>query len=178
MTHHIYLDDTVVIRRRFEIPEKCPRCTTPIHLGVAALDALQLRPRDERLVLTTLTNGKTKQDVVQVVNTAQFGENPRLMIRVRCPRCKHTFAKAHSRTYDLLEMDRLMAFKLRGLLYDSNAADPQVRRKCFEENEGYHGDCMACNIEADIGTEEVPHPIDPRVHTCLRDPEHVQHEPR
>jgi hypothetical protein len=26
--------------------------------------------------------------------------------------------------------------------------------------------CEACSIEARIGTEEVPHPIDPRLHTC------------
>lgn len=28
-------------------------------------------------------------------------------------------------------------------------------------------DCAACRIEAKIGTEEVPHPIDPRVHECV-----------
>lgn len=28
------------------------------------------------------------------------------------------------------------------------------------------GSCRACNIEAELGTEEVPHPIDPRIHTC------------
>jgi hypothetical protein len=27
--------------------------------------------------------------------------------------------------------------------------------------------CKACAIEAEIGTEEVPHPIDARLHTCL-----------
>lgn len=28
-------------------------------------------------------------------------------------------------------------------------------------------DCMACSIEAEIGTEEVPHPVPARFHTCL-----------
>lgn len=27
--------------------------------------------------------------------------------------------------------------------------------------------CRACQMEAEIGTEELPHPIDPRAHTCL-----------
>jgi hypothetical protein len=30
----------------------------------------------------------------------------------------------------------------------------------------YQGDCHACNIEAALGTEECPHPVDARVHTC------------
>lgn len=31
----------------------------------------------------------------------------------------------------------------------------------------YTGTCEACNIEATIGTEEVPHPVDRRLHTCV-----------
>lgn len=26
--------------------------------------------------------------------------------------------------------------------------------------------CRACEVEAEIGTEDVPHPVDERVHTC------------
>lgn len=178
MPHEIFVDDTVVIRRKLEIPERCPKCRRHYNLGDTVLKTVTLRPKDETLHLSTLTDGETKRDVVSVKDTAWQGAGPRLILEVRCLACNHLHAVAHSRMYDLLEMGRLMAFKLRGLLYDSNAADPQVRRKCFDENEGYHGDCMACNIEADIGTEEVPHPIDPRVHTCVRDPEHEQHKPR
>ncbi len=36
-------------------------------------------------------------------------------------------------------------------MYDKWLADPQ---------------CPQCELEAELGTEEVPHPIDPRVHTC------------
>ena len=28
-------------------------------------------------------------------------------------------------------------------------------------------DCRACKLEAELGTEEVPHPIDKRVHECF-----------
>lgn len=31
---------------------------------------------------------------------------------------------------------------------------------------GYHGDCLACGIEADIGNEENPHPVPREFHTC------------
>jgi len=27
--------------------------------------------------------------------------------------------------------------------------------------------CKACEMEAEIGTEDIPHPIDPRVHSCV-----------
>lgn len=30
----------------------------------------------------------------------------------------------------------------------------------------YRGGCHACNVEAALGTEECPHPVDHRVHTC------------
>jgi len=33
---------------------------------------------------------------------------------------------------------------------------------------GYRGKCLACNAEASLGTPEIPHPVDPRVHTCDR----------
>lgn len=33
---------------------------------------------------------------------------------------------------------------------------------------GYTGECLACAIEADIGTEETPHPVPPEFHTCER----------
>lgn len=35
----------------------------------------------------------------------------------------------------------------------------------------YNSACHACNIEAMIGTEEVPHPVDARLHTC-REPDY------
>lgn len=33
-------------------------------------------------------------------------------------------------------------------------------------NDGYVGTCSACNFESEHGTEEVPHPVHPSVHTC------------
>ena len=37
-----------------------------------------------------------------------------------------------------------------------------IRGQIYEPQSG----CEACDIEARIGTEEVPHPIDNRLHTC------------
>lgn len=166
LTHSIFLDDTVVIRRKFEIPTTCPRCKTKLDLGQAVVQSQTLRPREKQLMLTTLLHEGTVHEVVSVKNVNHYGTNPRLILDVKCINCGHVLAAAHSRTHELLEMDRTMAFKLRGLLYDRNARDPQVRKKCYDETEGYHGDCFECNIEAEIGTEEVPHPIDARVHSC------------
>lgn len=181
MTHEIFVDDTVVIRRKVEIPKACPRCKTEYNLGHPVLKSETLRPREETMTLSTVLEGNTKRCVVSVnaaKNTPRYGDNPRLILEVRCLYCNHLLGAAHSRMYELLLMDRVMAFKLRELLYDSNANDEQVQRKCFDETQGYHGECLACNFAAEIGTEEVPHPIDPRVHSCVRDPEHVQHQSR
>lgn len=38
-----------------------------------------------------------------------------------------------------------------------------------ELSDPYQGKCVACNVEASLGTEEVPHPIDARVHTCTEE---------
>jgi hypothetical protein len=32
---------------------------------------------------------------------------------------------------------------------------------------GYTGDCRACDIEDELGTEEIPHPVDSRIHSCV-----------
>lgn len=32
---------------------------------------------------------------------------------------------------------------------------------------GKKGGCRACAVEAEIGTEAVPHPVDARLHTCV-----------
>lgn len=168
MTHKIFLDDSVIIRRQYEVPKECARCGEEFTLGKVVLKSRHLWPREEQLMLTTLTDGKTKRDVVQVKDTGAYGGQPNQMLELRCQRCNHLLAASHSRSYELSAMDRLYAFKLRNLLYDSNARDQEIQRKCFDETQGYHGDCLACNIEAEIGTEEVPHPIDPRIHTCKK----------
>lgn len=36
----------------------------------------------------------------------------------------------------------------------------------WPELKGYHGSCLACSIEADIGGPENPHPVPPEFHTC------------
>lgn len=36
---------------------------------------------------------------------------------------------------------------------------------------GYKGDCEACNVETMIGTEEVPHPVNAKLHSCITEQE-------
>lgn len=40
---------------------------------------------------------------------------------------------------------------------------------CVEHAEPPRPTCPACEMEAELGTEDVPHPIDPRVHNCVLD---------
>ncbi len=171
----IYIDDMAVIRRQIELPEECPRCKRKLEPGTV-LTGWALLPREERSRLVVTRAGNTRIELAEVLKSIRWGrDHNRLPLDYRC-QCNYILAQQLTRRYELAEMDRQTAFKLRGLLYDSNAKDDTVQRKCYDETQGYHGDCFACNIEAEIGTEEVPHPIDPRLHTCVRDPEHVQHQ--
>jgi 8-oxo-dGTP diphosphatase len=52
------------------------------------------------------------------------------------------------------------------LLYREVAAGPPAGF-CVEK--APHATCPACEMEAELGTEDVPHPIDPRVHSCALD---------
>lgn len=40
---------------------------------------------------------------------------------------------------------------------------------CVEQTETPRPTCLACKAEAELGTEDIPHPVDPRVHSCLLD---------
>lgn len=135
LTHTIYVDDTVIIRRKYEVPSHCPRCKEKFKLGEAVLKSKHLWPRDETLMLTTLMEGTTKREVVQVKDDPSYGPHTNILTELRCFRCDHLLATAHSRTYVLEEMDQQMASKLRELLYDSNAKDDTVQRMCFPENQ-------------------------------------------
>lgn len=166
----VLLGDHVVIQRYVELPDECPRCKAKIEPGTV-LTGWQMRPRYEKLRLMQTKDKNKTTELAETVKTIRYSEvwSARIPVDYRC-KCNHILASAHHCMYELTGMDRRMAFKLRGLLYDSNAKDETVRRKCFDETQGYHGDCLACNIEAEIGTEEVPHPIDARVHTCKKVP--------
>jgi len=39
--------------------------------------------------------------------------------------------------------------------------------KVVWRDDGYAGNCIACNIETEIGTEENPHPVPQQFHSCL-----------
>jgi hypothetical protein len=71
--------------------------------------------------------------------------------------------EAQGRGWTLLdvkrELESLRAYV--NTLEDENAA-------LLAEVGPYRGKCHACNVEAALGTEECPHPVDRRVHTCDR----------
>lgn len=170
MTHRVFVDDTVVIRRSIEVPEACPRCKSPFDLGREVFKGMTMRPRVEKLVLSTVIDEKTKRHVVSVKDVSPYGTWPRLILDIKCNHCDHVLLVAHSRTYELDGMAPSYAAKLQGLLYDSNARDPVVQRVVFKSDAPKHPTCRMCDIEAEIGTEEVPHPIDGRLHTCEKIP--------
>ncbi len=169
MTHRVYLDDAVIVQRPFDIPEKCPRCGHRFELGEVEFISKHLWAREEKLMLTTVQDGDVVRNVVSVKDYVPYApQHPGRFMELRCHMCASLLASAHTRTWLLEALDQEYAYKLRGLLYDSNVSDPLVITKCFDGTRGYVGDCRACNIEAEIGTEEVPHPIDTRLHTCKK----------
>lgn len=169
MGHKFYVRDLAIVTREVELPDACPRCKIKFEVGSTDVEAWHLRPRLERLRLTTVTDGHETTEVCATTKTMPSTEEEwiRMPTIVRCGNCTRILFRLKYKVHDLQRMDKLLAFKLRGILYDETSCDETIRRRCFDETVGYHGDCIACNIEADIGTEEVPHPIDRRLHTCV-----------
>ena len=171
MGHRVFVRDLVIVTRQHELPDRCPRCKASFEVGSTNVGAWYLRPRLERLQLTRVLDGETlvpafeTKDVLRNVTEEPWERLPAVF---RCMNCHRVLHRMHHRTYNLSEMSRILTFKLRRLLYDGDTNDETVKEKCFTESTGYSGDCLACNIEAEIGTKEVPHPIDPRIHTCER----------
>lgn len=168
MGHKVFVSHLVAIEVEKELPDECPRCHAEFGVGSTNVSCWQLRSVKEQLRLTTVRdNGKTTE--VFETKQAQASGAPndgRLPRHFFCNQCGYRLESSRIRTYRLDRMDPHMAAKLRVLLFDPNVQDEDVKRLVYPETTGYHGDCAACNIEAEIGTEEVPHPIDSRLHTC------------
>lgn len=146
-----------------ELPEVCPNCDQKL---VDIENGHFRSARLQRVLHSVGIDKDGQQDDFGVTGRAQSAYPG--SIAYSCTSCGEELIPEHKRTYILEAMDSTLAFKLRGLLYDSNVKHELIRSKCFTESAGYHGDCLACNIETEIGTEEVPHPVDPRVHTCKK----------
>lgn len=157
--------DFVTIERTIDLPDSCPECNANF---VGKGSKLIAWSRDERAFSAFIV-----RDDNQLGNGVEFDKYLRSgdlshSTGYACQECDHVLFDSHERLYELEEMGKTMAFKLRGLLYDANVLDEDIKKKVFDELNGYHAYCMACNFEAEIGTEEVPHPVDPRAHTCQR----------
>lgn len=176
MTHQAFVRDIIAITRAIELPDECPKCHAEFGPGTTNIKCWHLRPYFDKVRLTKVFACGKPEDVVETLQTTQHSiVEPwtRLPAIFKCAKCSHTLAKYHIRLYDLQEMSQADAFKLQGLLYDYNVLDPEVQAKVWANDFG-DKDCSACIIEAALGTEEVPHPIDPRVHTCVRNSDELK----
>lgn len=146
-----------------EVPvELCPHC----HAWFEDEDENNLLELRMQMIQgkTCLVMGTNK--LKEVLNSYdETDATPGTLVGFGCTRCKEPVIWTHTRTWTLEAMQPALAAQLKTLLYDIHVKDPIIKRKVFS-GEGYRGSCEACNIEAAIGTEEVPHPIDARLHTC------------
>lgn len=174
--HKVFVRDVIAVEREVTLPNACPRCKADFSPGSFNVKLWSLKPVFDQLRLTkVMANGK-ETDVFEIKPTPQRsshdGDWDRLPCIFKCASCGCTLAKYIRRTWILEALDKKLAAQLRTLLYDNNVLDPVIKEKVWGLR-GYQGDCFACNVETEIGTKEVPHPIDPRVHTCTRKPDEL-----
>jgi hypothetical protein len=158
--HAVFVDVPV------ELPTSCPHCHAWFededdnNLLVLRLALVQGRTS------ISLGDGNLKE-VLDGYDETDRGDDSKI-VGFACNRCKEPVVWTHFRTWDLNDMQPMDAARFRTLLYDSDVKDPFIKEKVFgaTKHSGYQGDCEACNIEAWLGTREVPHPIDVRLHTC------------
>lgn len=170
MSHKVFVRDIVAITRHVELPDRCPKCKVEFGKGSLNVKLWSLKPQFEQIRLTSVIACGKETDVFETKPVGQpqnHGDWDRLPAIFKCANCHHTLASYHRRTYDLQDMTPALATHLQGLLYDANVKDPDIKKKVWGML-GYQGDCVACNMETELATEEVPHPIDARVHTCVR----------
>lgn len=169
MPHEVFVRDVVAVERKVLLPDHCPKCKVEFGPGSKNVKLWSLKPIFHQVRLTkVMANGK-ETEVFETVSAPQIpvgdGDWDRLPAIFKCANCHHTLAKYHRRTWVLEALDPYMAAKLQTLLYDDNVRDLVVNEKVWGRMQRRVG-CVACAMEAEIGTEEVPHPIDLRVHTC------------
>jgi|SRR6478609_3071027 len=171
MPHEAFVCDLIAVRRTVMLPDHCPKCKIEFGPGSKNVKLWSLRPIFHQVRLTKVMACGKEEDVFETTGSAQLpvgdGDWDRLPAIFKCANCHTTLARYHRSTWVLEAMDNELAAQLRTLLYDSNVLDPEVKKKVWGMV-GYQGSCRACNMETELGTEEVPHPIDARVHTCTR----------
>jgi len=161
----VHVNHAVFVEVPVDLPTSCPNCHAwfededennllVLHVAMAqGRTSLEIGTSNLRAVLDGYDD--TNDEDGRVVG---FG----------CNRCKEPVIWTHFRTWILEAMMPMEATRLRTLLYDGNVLDEFIKEKVFgpKREPGYQGNCEACNIEAGIGTREIPHPIDARLHTC------------
>jgi len=171
MPHEVFVRDLIAVERKVVLPDHCPRCKAEFGPGSKNVKLWSLKPIFHQVRLTKVIACGKETDVFETMaapqQPVQDGDWDRLPAIFKCANCHLTLAKYHRRTWILEALDEQLAAQLRTLLYDSNVLDPDIKKKVWGMS-GYQGNCLACNMETELGTEEVPHPIDPRVHTCAR----------
>jgi hypothetical protein len=159
----VRIQHAVFVEVSEELPVSCPHC----HAWFEDEDANNLLEVRMQVVngATRLVLGTGELNEVLDGYDDNLDDGVGKLIGFICNRCKEPVIWTHTRTWTLEVMHSELAAQLKTLLYDINVKNPIIKRKVFS-GEGYRGSCEACNIEASIGTEEVPHPIDARLHTC------------
>lgn len=169
MPHEVFVRDIIAVERAVTLPDCCPRCGVEFGPGSKNVKLWSLKPVFHQVRLTKVFACGKEEDVFETIgtpqSTTQEGDWDRIPAIFKCANCHLTLEKYHRRTWILAAMDHNLASKLQTLLYDDNVLDPVVNEKVWGRMARRFG-CFACVLEAEIGTEECPHPIDLRVHTC------------
>jgi hypothetical protein len=170
MPHEVFVCDLIAVKHKVVLPDHCPKCKVTFEPGSKNVKLWSLKPIFHQVRLTKVTACGKSTDVFESISNpqqpVQEGDWDRLPAIFKCANCHHTLAKYHRRTWDFAEMDKELAGQLRTLLYDSNVLDQDILSKVW--NIDYPGMCFACGVEAVLGTEECPHPVDPRRHSCVK----------
>lgn len=163
----VYVQHAIFIEIPVNLPTSCPQCHARFededenNLIVLRMAVVQGRTS---IVLGT----SNMKEVLDGYDCTDDGNGK--VVGFVCNRCKEPVIWAHDPLICKMMGGAPVvdAARFRTLLYDKNVLDPFIKERVFRasRDSGYQGTCEACNIEADIGTREVPHPIDARLHTC------------
>ena len=115
-----------------------------------------IRAQLEVLRLTEVTDGGETTQVFETKRVTPGVDElwQRLPAVFQCGNCRYTLGRHNHREY----LPNNISSYLRDLLW-----------KFFDGKVGKKSEkwCSACSFEAAHGTEEVPHPVDKRLHTCI-----------
>ena len=146
MTTKVTISNLLIVNTTIELPNACPSCHVAFcgqdNILEYLLDGVTRKGRIDDGEFF-VAEGTREEDVDSDVHIVGYG----------CANCKEMHWYPTNKECDLEDLKGKVNSQVRDLLFDEIVRPSQ---------------CEACSIEACIGTEEVPHPVDSRLHTCLR----------